>query len=68
MTLLKLPVKSPSLKLVLSLLKQSSNSEIDWFLVHLASEELSQYLTNTSETATAKQIFHLLTFHLWVKV
>ena len=58
MTLLKLPVKSPSLKLVLSLLKQSSNTEIDWFLVHLASEDLSRYLSNTSETATAKQIFH----------
>ena len=46
MALLELPGKAPSLKLILSLLKQTSDVAVavNWFLVHLASQDLRTYL------------------------
>ena len=62
MALLKLPVKSPSLKLVLSLLEQDSartDSEAftDWLLVHIASENLAHHLANSPEACTVNSLF-----------
>ena len=56
MTLVKLPVKSPSLVLVLSLLEQqdrpSSEWEVltDWLLAHIASDNLSQELDQSGQS------------------
>ena len=66
MTLVKLPVKSPSLMLVLSLLEQqdrpSSESELltDWLLAHIASDNLSQQLDQSGlspELSTVSSLF-----------
>ena len=52
MALLELPGKAPSLKLVLSLLEQTSDVAVDWFLVHLASRELGTYLKSDPNPIT----------------
>ena len=65
MALLKLPVKSPSLVLVLSLLEQdgaTSETEafIDWLLVHIASDNLSRQLDNSPELSTVGSLFSVV--------
>ena len=57
MALLELPGKAPSLKLILALLEQSSDVAVDWFLVHLASKELSVYLESDPNIITCKSVF-----------
>ena len=66
MTLVKLPVKSPSLVLVLSLLEQqdrpSSECEVltEWLLAHIASDNLSQQLEQSGqspELSTVSSLF-----------
>ena len=57
MALLELPGKAPSLKLVLSLLEQTSDVAVDWFLVHLASKELGTYLKSDPNPVTCKSVF-----------
>ena len=66
MTLVKLPVKSPSLVLVLSLVEQqdrpSSEYEVltEWLLAHIASDNLSQQLEqsrDTPELSTVSSLF-----------
>ena len=63
MALLKLPVKSPSLKLVLSLLdspKSETEAFIDWLLVHIASDNLSHQLDNSPEVSTIGSLFSVV--------
>ena len=63
MALLKLPVKSPSLKLVLSLLdspKSETEAFIDWLLVHIASDNLSRQLDNSPEVSTIGSLFSVV--------
>ena len=57
MALLELPGKAPSLKLILSLLEQTSDVAVDWLLVHLSSRELSTYLESDPNTITCKAVF-----------
>ena len=62
MTLIKLPVKSPSLVLVLSLLEQqdrpSSDCELltDWLLAHIASHNLSRQLDQSHQSDQAPEL------------
>ena len=57
MALLELPGKAPSLKLILSLLEQTSDVAVDWLLVHLASRQLSTYLESDPNSITCKAVF-----------
>ena len=57
MALLELPGKAPSLKLILSLLEQTSDVAVDWFLVHLASQDLRTYLESDPNPITCKSVF-----------